>query len=407
MDPKKLREEFAQIHKECGELLTAAHNEKRSLTAEEKTAQEARYARLDTIKEQLESQTRMAKYSSLAATAVLAAAAAIGGSVEVPESQAASTQQFDADAYRDALNHYARTGVISRDMFSAAGLSEREVFAITQATQSGIMIPKSVVQPTEIRRNVNPWRRVIADAGLVPLTRTAVEGVNLPVFDDTGNDGAQQAEGATSGTAADAAATGSIILAPILYGSKQMWFSNTTVMAPDFDVFAYVQPALDKRLNRIQNSDWTAEVIAGSTIGKTAAGAAAITYAEVLDWEHSLPVPYRADAVFVLSDSFYRLVRGLVDSQGRPLIEAAPGRDWTETMHGKPLYVDDYFAAVATSAKVGCFVSAEAIKILDAGPRRVARYAMDSAHPDQTGFEMFQNGDFGFITNGCRVFRMG
>ena len=49
--------------------------------------------------------------------------------------------------------------------------------------------------------------------------------------------------------------------------------------------------------------------------------------------------------------------------------------------------------------------SADALKVFDAGMKRVARYVLQPAYPDQTGFELFANGDFGFVAGGVRTLK--
>jgi hypothetical protein len=69
--------------------------------------------------------------------------------------------------------------------------------------------------------------------------------------------------------------------------------------------------------------------------------------------------------------------------------------------------VDQYLSAVATTAVVGVYASTECLKVLDAMAPRLVRYVNVPSQPDNVGFEMFQNGDFKFITNGVRTLKMG
>src|SRR5439155_17754650 len=107
MDTKALREEFATLHTEAGKVLTAAATEKRDLTAEEKEANTKRFARMDSIKAQVDEAKKLAEY------------ALINGDAELPTQPAGKTEfdgertgkvEFDKDAYRAAVNHFARTG---------------------------------------------------------------------------------------------------------------------------------------------------------------------------------------------------------------------------------------------------------------------------------------------------------
>src|SRR4051812_20435952 len=107
MDTKALREEFGTLHTQAGQVLTLAATEKRELSAEEKEANTKRFARMDAIKAQVDDAKRLAEFSL------------VNGEAELPN-QPAGKQEFEAertgkltfdkDAYRAAINHFARTG---------------------------------------------------------------------------------------------------------------------------------------------------------------------------------------------------------------------------------------------------------------------------------------------------------
>ena len=63
------------------------------------------------------------------------------------------------------------------------------------------------------------------------------------------------------------------------------------------------------------------------------------------------------------------------------------------------------FDAVAATKVIGAFASADALKVFDAGMKRIARYILQPSFPDQTGFELFANGDFGFVAGGVRTLK--
>lgn len=398
MDVKALREEFSKLHTDAETVITTAAKDKRELTAEEKEANTKRFARMDEIQSQVNDAKRLAEYSVMNGAAELPAQPK--GKAEF-DSEQSGKMAFDKDAYKAAVNLFARTGDSSRAMQLAGAMN----FTITSGTASGIYIPKEVANPITIKRLPNAVREVLAVYGLQPITRTLTEAISLPVNDDSANSGQQQNEAATSGTAVDPDASGSITLSPTLYSSKQQWISNTTVGAVDFDLFAWVLPMLDRRLDKTQESAWVTKLKA-AVVGKTTASPTAITYSEWLAFEHSLPAAYRTDGAFILSDSAYQAVRGLVDDNNRPILDLDPANQFMATIHGKPVIVSDYFDAIAATKIVGAFVSASALMVFDAGLKRIARYVTQPAYPDQTGFELFANGDFNFVGAGVRTLAM-
>lgn len=385
----ELREEFAKLHNECNTVIESAAKAGKPLSAEDKASQDKRYARMDEIKSIVDENNRLAKYA-FNADNVVKMTVPLGKSEF--EAEAKGEIKFEAGKYKDAVNVFARTG----------DMSALQRFAITTGTQSGAFLPKEVFQPTLVRRNNNAIRALMDAYNVPSIKRSVAESLSLPISDDTSNVGQQQSEGATSGTTADPSFSSSVVLNPTLYSSKQMWFSNTQVSAVDFDIFSYALPVMQKRVDKSQESAWTTTLLTGTT-GKTTASGTAITYAELLAWEHSLPVAYRSDAGFIVSDSLYQLIRGLVDSNNRPIMDLDPTNVFQARIHGKPVFVSDYMQTVATGHKSGAFCSAEALKVLDVLNARIARYQLVPSNPDQTGFELFVNGDMNFDPNGVRL----
>ena len=389
MDIKLLREEFASLHTEANSVLTTAATAKRELTAEEREANTKRFARMDTIQAQVNDAKKLAEYSILNGTAELPTQPA--GKQEF-DAEKGGKVEFDKDAFKSAVNHFARLG----------DASKVQQFALTTSTNSGVYLPKEVVEPQLVRRLPNAIRAALAFYGYVPISRTLTESISIPVQDDTGNQGQQQNQAATSGTTADPDLTGSLTLNPTLYSSKQQWLSNTTVNAVDFDLFAYMLPMLYRRLDKSQESAWVGNIKTNATTGKTTAAPTTFTYNEWTAFEFSLPAAYRTDGCFILADSAYQIVRSFVDNNNRPIVDLDPTNQFTATIHGKPVFISDYMDAVAATKVVASFASAGALNVFDAGLKRLARYILQPAFPDQTGFELFANGDFGFVGGGVR-----
>jgi HK97 family phage major capsid protein len=172
--------------------------------------------------------------------------------------------------------------------------------------------------------------------------------------------------------------------------------------AQGFDILSYVAPILSMRLDKAQEVAWTTKAKALST-GYTTAAPTAVTYTDLLGWEHSLSVAYRSDSVFVISDSLYKALRGLVDSNARPIIDLDPTNEFVERIHGKPVVVSDTFDTVAATNKMGLFCSADGIKIRDVVPQRLTVYRYLPTFPDQTGYALYANADAGFVAGACSL----
>lgn len=387
MEIKNLQEEFGKLHTEANAKLVEVKTAGRDFTAEEKANQDARFARLDAIKGQIEQEKRLAEMAFARGTAEESKSRAeLEYNRRSPEAKPVSVL--------DEVNRFMREG---RD--------GSYNFTLITTSGSSAMLPKEVLAPYAVRRNVNAFRAALDAQGYSPLVTTSTDQISLPVWDDTSVVGQAPAEGATTNTAVDSTVSGSVTLNAVLYQGKTSWFSNTLLNANGFDILGYVAPVLQKRLDKAQETAWTTTVKA-LTASYTTAAPTVVSYADILGWEHSLAPAYRRDGVFVVSDPLYKLMRGLVDANSRPIIDLSPQSVFQETLHGKPIVVSDYFDAVASTTKPGIFVSADAIKMRDVVPQRLTRYVNIPTFPDQTGYDLFANGDCQFVAGGTSLLAM-
>ena len=390
-----LRNEYAALHTEAGKVISTASTEKRELTGEEKASQAARYSRMDAIKAQDDAEKNHAKYAFESGKIQMDEPA---GKAEFSRSSGSMVSAVGSDEYnreyRAALNHFLRTG------------EGNPKFAITTGTSA--LLPISVLPPVTIRRNNNAFRALIAATGYEPISTSGTEQISLPVFDDTGVTGDAPAENATSDVTADFGTTGSVTLNAVLYSSKTRWFSNTLLNANGFDILSYVVPIVQKSVDKKQESVWTTTLTGITPAGTvTTASKAAITYPQVIQWEHTLPVAYRSDAGFLVSDTAYQTMRGLVDSNARPIFDLDPTNVFQAKLHGKPVFVSDYLSAMGTAnGFAGAFISGDAIKLRDVVPQRLTRYVNVPSQRDQTGYDLFANGDCQFVTGGVALLKL-
>ena len=176
-----------------------------------------------------------------------------------------------------------------------------------------------------------------------------------------------------------------------------------------------------KMLDKAQESAYTTTALSAFTTNYTCPSETGVKYADLLAWEHTLAVAYRDDALFILADTLYKAFRGMVDSNNRPIIDLDPAgvifdnagipqNAFIEKIHGKPVVVSDYLTALtngsvsAGTEKCGLFVSGDAIKLRDVIPQRLTRYVNIPTFPDQTGYNLFANGDCQFVNAGGALF---
>jgi HK97 family phage major capsid protein len=75
------------------------------------------------------------------------------------------------------------------------------------------------------------------------------------------------------------------------------------------------------------------------------------TYEALVDLEHSIDPAYRANARYIVHDSFLRELRKLKDTTGRPLWVPALAGGVPSTINGQPYTVDNSLPVFAAGAK--------------------------------------------------------
>ncbi len=139
------------------------------------------------------------------------------------------------------------------------------------------------------------------------------------------------------------------------------------------DLASFVGRMSGIRLGRKLNKDFvsgtagvnnpTPLTLSATDSGVSPASATVLTYSELLGWFHSIDPAYRDEpgCAWMFADSFLQMLRGIVDVNGRPLLNSSlegisggiPAM--RQTLFEKPYYVNQAVASPASSAKAGFF----------------------------------------------------
>jgi HK97 family phage major capsid protein len=122
-------------------------------------------------------------------------------------------------------------------------------------------------------------------------------------------------------------------------------------------------------------------IVPASTLGKTAAGAATVTFDEIIDLFFSVIGPYRANAEWMLKDSSMAIIRKLKDADGQYLWQPALTAGEPDRILGKPYHTDPNMPAMTTGLKSLLFGDFSAYTIRDVNGIRIERsddFAFDS-----------------------------
>jgi len=178
-----------------------------------------------------------------------------------------------------------------------------------------------------------------------------------------------------------------------------------------FDLVGYLMPLLDKRVDLKQDATWIPKLTAAASGGNTVttASATAFTYDEVVETYHKCPFVYRSDGVWIVSDPFLQAIRLLKDSQSRPifnLLDPLVNAGALGSLMGRPVVETNNLGALTAGQYVAAFVSGECLKARFVANRRIARYSLVPTFPDQVGFRLFENADFGVNAAGVAFMKM-
>ena len=407
-DPKKAREKFAALQTECNQFMEKFPEDGENRPSDEEfSANGTRIEGMKTLQKQIDQHQQFAalKLENPTATAVpgtVTTPVEPGGREEFSqiavslsiETKEQGEQRFSL--HKAAVNHFIRTGEHKRVMFNNN--------AITTGTGSNAMLPVSVAPPIVIKRLVNPLRQALAARGLVAITTDSSEPISVPFFDDSANAADVIPQNQTPDNEKEPSVT-SLQLGNTLYDSGTVWSSNTLLNSLSFDLLAYIQPMLDSRIDIKQATAWMTSIKATAPVGVTTASTGGVTFPELLTWQHSVPIVNRPYGVFVLSDTLFRGIRGLVDNQNRPIYQESLQDGAPDKLLGWPIFVSTDLADPGPGQVSGLAVAANRIFIRDITNRRVARYVNDADRRDQFGLAEFANGDFQFHPSGVRALK--
>ena len=136
-------------------------------------------------------------------------------------------------------------------------------------------------------------------------------------------------------------------------------------------------------------------VIAGASVGVTAAATNAITADEIIDTYHSLASEYRARAVWLMNDATLKVIRKFKESSttGAYLWQPGLANGQPDTILGRPVYTLSTIDTIATGKKVALFGDLSYYYIADFGGLAFRRLVERYADIGQVGFQWYKRVD--------------
>ena len=395
MNAKQMREKRGALVEQMQGMVAAAKAEGRNLSNEENEKFDAISNEVDELR---------------------SAAARIERAEELKKEMAAKAEVRDnAPAAkveaRDAFNAYLRKGMNGINSAEARALAElrgTDTQITTNDGLGGFLVPENwsdFVSATEL------FKSDIERVATVIRTSNG-QAFNLPANDDTSVVAAILGEG-TAETVSDMTFT-NVKFEPYTYSSKIVKVSNQLMTDNAFDLAGFVGGQLANRLNRGINAHLTTGdnsskpqgIVTGSTLGKTAASASAVTIAEILDLMYAVDASYRnaAGAAFMMNSATFAAVRklGFGSSNDFPVVIPAMEAGAPDLLFGKPVYINEDMDGIATGNKSIIFGDMKQYYVHEAGGVQLLRLSERFADSLSQGFIAYRRVD-GNVLQGSAI----
>lgn len=386
MNAKQMREKRGALVEQMQGMVAAAKAEGRNLSNEENEKFDAISNEVDELR---------------------AAAARIERAEELKKEMATKAEEVREAApakveARDAFNAYLRKGMNGLNANEARAMEELRGTSTQVTTNDGLggfLVPENwsdFVSATEL------FKSDIERVATVIRTSNG-QAFNLPANDDTSVVAAILGEG-TAETVSDMTFT-NVKFEPYTYSSKIVKVSNQLMADNAFDLAGFVGGQLANRLNRGINDHLTTGtnssqpqgIVTGSSLGKTAASASAVTIAEILDLMYAVDASYRnaAGAGFMMNSATLAAVRklGFGSSNDFPVFVPAMEVGGVDLLFGKPVHVNEDMDGIATGNKSIIFGDLKQYYVHEAGGVQLLRLNERFADALSTGFIAYRRVD--------------
>jgi HK97 family phage major capsid protein len=272
-----------------------------------------------------------------------------------------------SDEYREAFRQYLASGADLSELSKEARDALRAGYREERAQSTGSGATGGFLVPTTLANAIN-----IAAAAHGPMMdgniATEINLSNgapfdLPKVDDTD----EEANPHTEGDEGVDDNSGDIVLAKtslLAYGLVTPWIKWSFELAQDssFGFEALLAKLIGERLGR-KGHKWltvgsgTNEplgFVTGAPVGHTAAAAAALTFDEIMDLEHSVDPAYRGGPKvrFQMHDQTVKALRKLKDTNGRYIwSDGDVTKGVPATLNNKPVSFNQAMAQISAGAK--------------------------------------------------------
>jgi HK97 family phage major capsid protein len=402
---KKLAEERAQILADMKAILDKSETEKRDLTPEENTSFDDFNTRAEALKTKIERcDTLLAAYADQ-------------GEGDENRSQRPGHHDVDnqpggeersegdqlEERHAEAFDAYLRGGLegMSPEQRSVLSTGRMQVDGETRAVSvGGTGVIGSRGFQAKLIKSLRNYTGVL-EAGARVLTTATGNSIGMLTVDDTANEGSdEKAHGSDADDDVDPPFV-SKELGAYTYDSGVVLVPYELLQDSEVDLAAEILDLASERIGvklngRTTTGNGTTQpqgFVTGAGVGKTAASQTAITYDELIDFQHSLNAAYRRrGGAFQFNDTTLAALRKLKDGDGRYIFMAGVAGEPDRFMN-KPYVVNDAMADIAAAAKPIAFGDFSRYRVRLVANPFIRRLEERYAEKRSVGFYIAQRAD--------------
>lgn len=328
---RELRTKRAGLATEAQGILNKAKEEKRDgLTAEEQQRFDAIHTEVEALKTQIDNEERQMDLQAEMDAPQEVRSRTAAGDIESREISGDEAQAAEK-RYSEAFGRHLRGRATSDDRALLAErfeqlTPEQRALSVGTDTAGGYTVPEGFYN-----RIVEKMKRFggIRQSGVTIMSTASGNKIPIPTSDDTSNEGELLAENAAAGE--QDVTFGQETLGAYMFSSKLIRVSIQLMQDSAFDLEAFLEDIISKRLGRITSRLFTTGtgsgqpkgLVTAATVGKVAGSgqATSVTYGDLVDLEHSVDPDYRGmpGTGFQFHDTTLRALKKLEDADGRPL----------------------------------------------------------------------------------------
>lgn len=274
-----------------------------------------------------------------------------------------SEQAAVTAAFRSYLR-YGASGMLPEERAALAPLRaresdrERRAQGVGTDAAGGFLVPQGF--QAELVKRLAAWGPMLDPGVTRQLETSSGQQIDWPGMDDTGNVGVLLAEN-TADTDLDLVMNNRVLDA-YKYSTRSIKVSEEILQDAAINIEEIVREAMAERIGRIVNQHLTVGtgvaqpngIVTAAATGATATAAAAISFDNLIDLEHSIDPAYRSDPScrWMMHDTTLKSLRKLKDIDGNYIWQPSDVRSGAPaTLLGYAYSVNQAMAAPAASAR--------------------------------------------------------